>query len=143
MSSQAVMSQNDRPWEDHHDISFSIMDARTLSELSKRLSIGYGVELSQDDISLGKEVCRVYSDVGDYVDFVGEYLNGDLLALYDVLNMKVENFLDDKYDEPIILNSLVLLALVTEDQRLKELTLKYLRNLNIPSITAILDNYFA
>ncbi|KAF9274468.1 hypothetical protein BGZ68_000650 [Mortierella alpina] len=119
------------------------MDAHALSDLSQKLSLDYVAEISKDDISLGKEVCRAYADVGDYVDLVGAFLTGDLLGLHDVLTLNVETFVDCEYREPIILNSLVLLMFVTDDYHLKELTSKYLRNANVPSITAILDTHFA
>lgn len=118
------------------------MTSQTCSDLCKKLSVDYIVDVSQDDISLAREVREMYSDIGDFVDFIGEHLDGNALGLFESLKLTVQDFPDREHKEPIVLNSLVLLMFITNDRRLKKITSSYLRNTDIHCITALLDKYF-
>lgn len=112
------------------------MTHATFLELAQRYSVGYISEISQEDVSLARELSKAHFEFPD----MAMPRNGDVDTLLGVLKFKVDTFPTQEQQEPIVINSLLLLVLVTEDRHLKKVTMRYLRDANIPSIKTLLDD---
>jgi len=64
------------------------------------------------------------------------------MNLFEWIQLSVEDFPEEEHRKPSAINGLILLILIVDDDRLKRIASSYLRDANIPSINAIVDEHF-
>ncbi|GJJ78310.1 hypothetical protein EMPS_10669 [Entomortierella parvispora] len=113
-------------------------------KLAKRLSVDYIScisDISPDDILLAKENRETYPSLFYFAISCG--WNRTAMTLFEWISMPTGGFpKEEDCRTPIDVNGLVLRMLIIDDIREKKICTKFLRNINIPSINAILDEHF-
>lgn len=108
---------------------------RAFSDLAQRYSDGYISDISPEDVSLAREFSNAHSEFHD-IDIPQ---NDEANTMLKILKLKVGTFPVLEKKEPIVINSMLLLVVVTENEHLREVALRFLGNANILSISTLLD----